>query len=241
MKVLFVSVGTEKINMPTLPLGLACVAAATRRAEHDVAMVDLKMEEDTRSVLKEAIAGFCPEMIGISVRNIDDQNMENTKFLLDPVKEVVVTCRSMSEATIVLGGAGYSIFPESTLSYLGADMGIQGEGEVVFPALLGRMEQGAALSELAGLYLPGHGLQCQRTFIKDLDMLPLPDADLWSLPSQRDGLLMPVQTRRGCPLSCSYCSTGMIEGLVLRRHSPVAIVEWITLWRGSWRSSILLR
>jgi radical SAM superfamily enzyme YgiQ (UPF0313 family) len=231
MRVLLISANTEKINMPTLPLGLASVATTTRKAGHDVAMADLMVEKDMRSVLKEAIEGFRPEIIGISVRNIDDQNMENPRFLLDPVKEIVSGCQSLSEATIVLGGAGYSIFPESALSFLGADMGIQGEGEVVFPDLIERLERGASLSGLPGLYLPGHGLQCKRMFAKNLDTWPLPDTDLLSLPSQKEELWMPVQTRRGCPLNCSYCSTGTIEGRVLRRHSPEAIVQWIARWR----------
>ncbi len=231
MKVLFLSASTEKINMPTLPLGLACVAASTRRAGHEVALIDLKLETDPRFVLREAIEGFRPEMIGLSVRNIDDQNMENTRFLLDPVKQIVAYCRNLSEATIVLGGAGYSLFPESALSFLGADLGVQGEGESVVPALIERMEQGAALTGVPGLYLPGRGLQCQRTFVKDLDTLPLPDPGLWFLTAQSEEIWMPVQTRRGCSFGCSYCSTGMIEGRVLRRHSPEAMVGWIARWR----------
>ena len=231
MKVLLISANTEKINMTTLPLGLACVATATRKSGHDVAMVDLMIEKDAQSVLKETIEGFRPDIIGISVRNIDDQNMENPRFLLDRAKEIVSGCRSLSKAKIVLGGAGYSIFPESALSFLGADMGIQGEGEVAFPALIGRMEQGANLSGVCGLYLSGQGLQCKRQFAKNLDTLPLPDTDLWALPSQKEDLWMPVQTRRGCPLNCSYCSTGTIEGRMIRRHSPEAIVKWIAHWR----------
>ena len=231
MRVLLISANTEKINMPTLPLGLACVAAATQEAGHEVAMVDLMAGKDARTVLKEAIEGYRPEVIGISVRNIDDQNMENPRFLLDPVKEIVAGCRSLSEARIVLGGAGYSIFPESALSFSGADMGIQGEGEAVFPELIERMERGAALSGLPGFYLPGQGLQCKRMFVKNLDTLPLPETDLWSPSSEKEELWMPVQTRRGCPLSCSYCCTEVIEGRVIRRHSPEAIVQWIARWR----------
>ena len=231
MKVLLISANTEKINMPTLPLGLACVAAATRRARHDVVMVDLMAERDAPSVLKEAIEGFRPDLIGISVRNIDDQNMENPRFLLDPVKDIVAGCRSLSDATIILGGAGYSIFPESALDFLGADMGIQGEGEATFSDLMERMERGAGFSGVPGLYLRGHGLQCERMFVKDLDLLPLPHADLLPLPSRKDELWMPVQTRRGCPLSCSYCSTGKSEGRVLRRRSPEIVFEWIAQWR----------
>ena len=67
--------------------------------------------------------------------------MTSPQFLLENSKNVVATCRATSPATIVLGGAGYSIFPESALAYLGADMGIQGEGEVAFPALLSWIER----------------------------------------------------------------------------------------------------
>jgi radical SAM superfamily enzyme YgiQ (UPF0313 family) len=217
--------------MPTLPLGLACVAAATRKAGHDVAMADLAAERDMRFTLKKAIVECRPDLIGISVRNIDDQNMENPKFLLGPVKEIVTRCRSLSEARIVLGGAGYSIFPEAALSFLGADMGIQGEGEAVFPELIGRVEKGADFSELPGLYLPGQGLRCKRIFAKNLDTLPIPDIDRWSTSSRKEKLWMPVQTRRGCPLHCSYCSTEVIEGRAIRRRSPEAVVRWIARWR----------
>ncbi len=231
MRVLLISANTETINIPVLPLGLACVAAATKKAGHEVAMVDLMTEKQTVAVLKETIEGFRPELVGISVRNIDDQNMEHPRFLLDPVKEVLARCRTLSQATIVLGGAGFSLFPESALSFLGADMGIQGEGEVIFPGVIERIEQGASLRKVPGLYLPGCGLSGERVFAKSLDRLPLPDPDFWRTLSWEEELWMPVQTRRGCSLDCSYCSTGMIEGRVLRRRSPERIVEWIAQWR----------
>ncbi len=231
MKVLLISANTEKINMTTLPLGLACVAAATRKWGHDVAMVDLLAEKDIASALREAIEGFRPGVIGISVRNIDDQNRENPRFLLDRARDIVSACRRLSPAKIVLGGAGYSIFPESALFYLDADMGIQGEGEQAFPALLERIERGAGLSDVGGLYLPGRGLQGKRKFASDLDPWPLPDPGLWSFPSPKEDLWLPVQTRRGCPLDCSYCSTGTIEGRKIRRHSPEAVVRWMARWR----------
>jgi radical SAM superfamily enzyme YgiQ (UPF0313 family) len=68
-------------------------------------------------------------------------------------------------------------------------------------------------------------------FAKNLDTLPLPDTHLWSLPTQKEELWMPVQTRRGCSLNCSYCSTRTIEGGMTRRYSPETIVQWIARWR----------
>jgi hypothetical protein len=79
MRILLISANTEQINMPVLPLGLACVAAAVQGAGHEVQLLNLMMQSNTHMALKEAIVGFNPEIIGISVRNIDDQKMENPK------------------------------------------------------------------------------------------------------------------------------------------------------------------
>ena len=111
MKVLLISANTEQINMPVLPLGLAYVAAAADSQGHTVKMLNLMTQTDRQKAPYGTIADFNPEIIGISVRNIDDQNMDNPRFLLESVKDVVANCRKYSDATIVLGGAGYSIFP----------------------------------------------------------------------------------------------------------------------------------
>ena len=55
------------------------------------------------------------------------------------------------------------MYPESALVYLGADMGIKGEGEVVFPDLVDRIKQGKDVSDLPGLYLPGQGAKDRKS------------------------------------------------------------------------------
>jgi radical SAM superfamily enzyme YgiQ (UPF0313 family) len=152
MNILLLSANTERINMTILPLGLGCVAAAVRRAGHEVTCLDVQFEKDPRSAVERAIKEIRPQAIGISVRNIDDQNMESPRFLLDQAKDVISWCRACSNAPVILGGAGYSIFPEAALSYLGADLGIRGEGEVVFPALLARLEKREDPFRLPGVY-----------------------------------------------------------------------------------------
>ena len=228
MRVLLISANTETINMPVLPLGLACVDEATRSAGHDVKLLDLMGQPDTRLVLQDVIDGFSPEVIGISVRNIDDQCMENPGFLLDLVKDFISDCRKLTDAPIVLGGAGYSIFPESALAYLGADMGIQGEGEIAFITLLERLSRKADLSGIPGLYLSDQGIQGNAQFAKDLNKcpLPLPGARQWtSFVNRNQEIWLPFQTRRGCPLNCSYCSTATIEGNIVRKYSPERVID----------------
>jgi len=228
MRVLLISANTEQVNILPLPLGLNCVAVATREAGHEARLLDLMVEGEDRSTIREAVASFTPELIGISVRNIDDQEMENPRFLLEPVKRVVAECRRHSAAPIVLGGAGYSLFPEAALEYLEADMGIQGEGEAAFPLLLERIGRGADLSGVPGLHVRGRGLQGPRLFVRDLDDVPLPDPALSSRSApDREECWMPLQSRRGCPMDCSYCSTATIEGRKIRRRSPESFVRGI--------------
>ena len=215
------------MNILPLPLGPALVAAACRKVGHDVVLLNLMFAGDTQSAIQDCVGGFRPEVVGISVRNIDDQNMADPKFLLPPAREVVKTCRSLCDAPLIVGGAGYSIFPGSALRYLGADMGIWGEGEVAFPALLERVAKGLPVSGLPGLFLSGER-PADRTFASNQDDLPLPEPGLW-IPSVRgqSEFWVPVQTRRGCPLDCSFCSTAAIEGRGLRQHSPEAIAAWL--------------
>jgi radical SAM superfamily enzyme YgiQ (UPF0313 family) len=190
-------------------------------------LLNLMFEGDTGTLIRECVAGFPPSVIGISVRNIDDQNMASPRFLLPPVRDVIAICRSVSDAPVVLGGAGYSIFPESALRYLGADMGIRGEGETVFPALLDRLAGRCDVYGLPGLYLPGRP-PTDRLFATTLDDLPLPEPELW-IPtiSGRREFWIPVQGKRGCPMGCSFCTTGLLEGRSVRRRSPEAILTWV--------------
>ncbi len=231
MRVLLISANTERINLPTSPLGLACVAQTTMDRGHVVQWLDLMAEKQPEEVVRRAMEGFQPRAVGISVRNIDDQNMANPRFLLEQARDVVRFCRSVSESPIILGGAGYSLFPESSLDYLGADMGIQGEGESAFPLLVEALERGRTLSGVPGLYLRGQGLQGERQFAEDLDTLPLPDPNFFSTSAyEGEDFWVPVQTRRGCPLRCSYCSTEAIEGHALRKRSPEQVVRWMARW-----------
>lgn len=52
MRALIVAANTEQINLPTLPLGAALVAAAAERRGHDVAFVDLMSEADPERALR---------------------------------------------------------------------------------------------------------------------------------------------------------------------------------------------
>lgn len=229
MRVLLISANTETINMVPLPLGLNCVAVATRNAGHDVRLLDLMGSGDNSSIIWDSVQEFKPDVIGISVRNVDNQSMAETRFLLEPVRDTIALCRTFSNATIVLGGAGFSIFAGAALRYLKADMGICGEGEVAFTTLLHALERGDDLAAIAGLCLPGAGVQMGAAARTGLETLPLPDPSLWTLPADPGAeLWIPFQTRRGCPMRCSYCTTPGLEGTRIRKHPVGQVVAGVS-------------
>ena len=83
------------------------------------------------------------------------------------------------------------------------------------------------------------GLQKERVFIKELDAYPLPEPSLMPVSNiAPEAYWLPFQTRRGCPLNCSYCSTSAIEGRQIRRRSPQTVVKGLRRWRNAGFSKI---
>ncbi|MBI5536844.1 MAG: radical SAM protein [Deltaproteobacteria bacterium] len=228
MRVLLVSSNTERVNMVTMPVGLAMVACACRNAGHEVAVCDLLDAVDPVLAVQRAIELERPLVIGISVRNIDDQTRASPRFLLEQVRPVVSACQQATAVPIVLGGAGYSLFPDAALEYLGADFGVCGDGEAVFPSLLECIERGLDPAALAGVHARGRRDASPASFAESLDSLPCFDASLlrYARGDVQD-LWVPVQSRRGCPNDCSYCATAAIQGRTIRQRSPAAVVDAI--------------
>ena len=228
MNVLLISANTETINMIPLPLGLNCVAVAARNAGHNVHLLDLMGSGDNIEPIRDVIQLSRPDLIGISVRNVDNQHMAETRFFLETVRNIIAQCRTLSKAPIVVGGAGFSIFPNAALRYLKADMGICGEGEVAFTLLLEALERGDSPSDITGLCLLNETMRKEAAVRVRLETLPLPDPHLWSVPLEaKSDIWVPYQTRRGCPMNCAYCSTPALEGTIIRKHPVHEVVGGI--------------
>lgn len=228
MRVLLIAANTERINMIALPVGLGLVAAATRKAGHETTFVDMLEHDDPERALRDAIASSRPEVIGVSVRNIDDQCSSAPRMLLQQARNLVERCRALSDAPIVVGGPGYSIFPSEVLAYLGADFGVWGDGEVAFPALLERLDQGGDPCDVPGVLVAGGPMPQHPATVDAFDDLPLwEELCAWEGDRQDANLWVPVQSRRGCPNACSYCSTERVQGKKLRIRSPETVVAHV--------------
>ena len=225
MRVLLIAVNTERINMRVLPLGLAEVAAAARRAGHETRLLDLGPGDYPEATIARAWAALPPDVVGLSVRNIDNVDMRRARFLLPLAAAAVAACRAAGAAPIVVGGAGYSIFPRAALERLGADYGVRGEGETAFPARLETIARGGDAAAIPGVLVRGGGGGSAPARSVDLDRFPAADFAAWSDAAADPELLVPVQTRRGCAMDCAYCSTALIEGRALRFRAVESVVR----------------
>lgn len=234
MKILLISANPEIEPYKIMPLGLAYVAATLEQSGHDVKITDPFIEGDYISNVKKIVENFEPEVIGVSIRNIDNNKLPpNTKFYLETVRDIVRLCKEISNSKIVLGGTGFSILPADILKYIGGDAGIIGEGELAFLRLVQNFETGKkTYDNVPGLIVRNNG----RLVINDsmpisnLDLLPFPARHLMELQKyfgDEGRIIGNLQTKRGCIFRCAYCTYSLIEGNVPRLQSPKKVVDEI--------------
>jgi hypothetical protein len=117
---------------PVYPLALTYLATALRNEFSDVEISIYDMNIDGATGLASFVSEIKPDFTGISLRNIDNVNLYHEKNFINDYRELVKAVRSSSKSVIVVGGAGFSIYPQKLFSYLDCDFGVSGEGEERF-------------------------------------------------------------------------------------------------------------
>lgn len=141
MNVLLISANTHIHPYPAYPLGLDYVAGALAD-RHQVQIVDMNAQ-GAGDALFDVIEGYAPDVIGFSVRNIDNSDSTHPQGYLSEYRVLIDAIRTRTSSPLVLGGSGFTIFPEELMRALGADYGVIGEGErmsVLLDALEGRKD-----------------------------------------------------------------------------------------------------
>jgi radical SAM superfamily enzyme YgiQ (UPF0313 family) len=228
MKILFVSTNRLKRIMPPMPLGLASVIAQIDESRHEIQVLDLMFVEQPEAELKIRLANFSPDLVALSIRNVDNQSYRETEYLLPEDKKVVEWCREESAATIVVGGTAFTVSPVAIFEYLGADFGIAGEGEIAFRELVERIDRGEDPSDIPGLVWRGpDGISANPPeHVENLDSLCLPRRELFDNQRYADeGGVANIVLKQGCTFNCLYCDSPHVMGRHLRMKSPQKVVD----------------
>ncbi|MHB1345582.1 MAG: B12-binding domain-containing radical SAM protein, partial [Thermoleophilia bacterium] len=232
----------------------------------------LNLEADPFPVLAAALERVDPQVVGIGLRNIDPLANRRHSYLPAFGALLQVVRRELPAVPLVVGGAGFSMFPRAIMErYPAVDVGVFLEGEETFPEVVARLAQhsgpaGAAgchraeVSHLAGV--PGTIVRVREASsagsahagnpARNRTGNPPGDGDTsliegpsrpWLAETALDAVrpwlselagayagrtsyapAAGVETKRGCPLGCSYCVYPALQGKRLRFRSPDTIV-----------------
>jgi radical SAM superfamily enzyme YgiQ (UPF0313 family) len=227
MKILLISVNRERMPFPVFPLGLAYIAQALKGKGHPMDVMDLCFSQEVSVDLKKTLHRFQPDLIGISLRNLDNLTYPTSVSYLKGVEEVIGICRQYGSSRLVIGGSGFSLAAKELLQHLDVDFGIVGEGEDVLLQLVRSLEKGEPISSSPHLLVKGNPLP---PLIEGARVFPLQSPDRSYFETHRyleEGGMGNIQTKRGCPFSCIYCTYPLLEGKKVRLRETEQVVDEI--------------
>ena len=219
MRVLLVSANTHTQPYPVYPLGLDYVAGAIAE-RHPVCIVDMNAQEDGKALAK-AIEEFVPDIIGLSIRNVDTTDITHPDGFFLKYKDLVEAIRAQTAVPLVLGGSGFTIFPEPMMRELGADYGIIGEGERL-SLLLDALERRKDVPSISGIVTQRSAAVVPPPWPHKITRRFDPSLPHVAFYLKRGGMLN-LQTKRGCGFNCIYCTYPLIEGRTLRLFDPAEV------------------
>ena len=213
MKVIVVSTNQLKKPVPVVPVGAGMIYSSIYEHRYEVAFLDMMFLECPLEALTEKLKSFEPDVICLSIRNIDNQVLQKQEFYLPFLKQVIIVCRNNSEGKIVIGGAAMQVMPVELMDYLKADFGISGYGEQEIILLLNYLEQNLIIKEGSRLRTAGNFFN---PLLSSLPRKEIFDPRYFNMDSSIKKTIMGYQTSRGCTGKCIYCNTGCSEGQFCR-------------------------
>lgn len=219
MKILLISVNQERFPHPVFPIG-AYIIAKSIMMKHEVDFVDLNLLTTEEAL--QRIREVQPDIIGISMRNLDNVVYLNYKSFIPELKVLVSQIRKDGyQGKIILGGAGFSIMPKEILDITEADYGIIGPGEKSFQKLLEKLQNHEdppqlIINDAEDLY--------ENPFTISQQLIELNAKFNFEWYKQFHGSIG-ITTKRGCNYNCIYCTYPIIEGRTCHLRKPEDVVN----------------
>ncbi len=257
----FLNVAAMTALRPSLPLGLAYVAASLRQRGHDVAVLDAVGEAPDQVTSgphkKLVLLGLTPQQI---VERLDPTadafgitNMWS--FSWPVVREILQAIKARFPHTpIVAGGEHFTGLPEYSMQQAPVDCIVLGEGEEGAAEVFDALARRAAPDELhaiAGIwYRDQHGTPTKSLAVrarkKDVDQIAWPAWDLFRVKAYDEqrlvsgihfGMTVPILATRGCPYQCTYCSSPNMWTTKWYARDPKNVVDEIEHWHREYGAS----
>ncbi len=210
---------------PSLPLGLAYIAAALRQDGHEIGLIDALGEAPDRMTPEgdiwqlglspdEIVARIEPDTRAIGVTNMWSYSWPIVRDMLRKIRA------RFPKLPIVCGGEHFTATTELSMTQAPIDYIVRGEGEETAVALFRAIELGIDASVIPGVAHRGADgkivINKSRDRIRNIDEIPWPAWDLFDVRAYDEhkfvagihyGSTVPVLATRGCPYQCTYCSS----------------------------------
>lgn len=224
-RLLFISANKYTIPYPVYPLGVSYLFTylTNRLPNYDIRIFDFN--NNSIDTFREYMQNFNPDYTALSLRNIDDINFYTQESFIHGYKEIADIVREVVKTPLIIGGSAFSIYPVELFKLLGPDFGVQGEGEESLYKLLTSLDEEKADLTIQGLvHRDGDQIVVNNrtTYLHtpDLSFDPNLIGYYWSKAG-----MVNVQTKRGCPYHCIYCTYPLIEGHHVRTLYPESIIH----------------
>jgi hopanoid C-3 methylase len=204
------------------PLGPICVAACLEAEGHECKVFDLRIDGEDHGL--DLCKRFAPEVVGLQCNFTTER--KRTVRLAQRIK------RENPGTFVVVGGHDASRDPDWFNDDV-IDAVAIGDGEEVMPPLVDAIQRGHDLATIPGLMLHRDGRWISTGHAPtrgNLDDYPLPArhliehyADHYYINFHKPLALM--ETARGCPFKCNFCSVWKFHESTFREKSPERVVR----------------
>lgn len=221
-------INTNRMVPAIGPIGLEYVAEAAALAGIEVSIADLALADDPVAALREHLSARAPTLIGLSFRNVDDCFWPSAQWFVPDLKDLVCRIQTLSDAPIVLGGVGFSVFAERIVEHTGADFGIRGDGEQATISLYRQLQAGRDFEKVEGLIWRRDGrIRSNPPAWPAEFSLPVRRKMVDNIAYFTRGGQCGFETKRGCNRQCLYCADPLAKGPVPRSRKPAEIADEI--------------
>lgn len=170
------------------------------------------------------------EICPISFRKLKEADLIGISTITSTAPRAYAIADKIREGgtPVIMGGPHVTFLTEEALQH--ADFVIRGEGEKPLMAFINHWEKDRDFAAVPNLSYGMDGKTIHNPmapYLNDMDALPYPDFNLLKKSLVRIGRkqIIPVQTSRGCPFDCSFCSVTGMFGRQYRFRSTENILE----------------
>ncbi len=233
-KILLVqAISMEGIDIERVyPIGIVTLGSIIHASgRYALDIYDMNMGVDPYGGLREKLESFDPDIIGISLRNVDPLGNRTTSLIVPFAITLSFIRRFKPDVPLLAGGTAFSLFPERLMrQFPEIDLGIVGEAEHSILPVLDGIDNPPKVPGL--IYREGDAIHL---------IPPKPDFDMAHYTMPNRDLLDPVEylkvnkyvesigveTKRGCVYNCGYCSYPLLSGCGMRCREPKDVVDEI--------------